>query len=105
MILAEYKPTPEDTYLLYQAGGLGVLGNIFMVNQSKMDDTVRIALVLNANDIPNPDDTPQAYILFDAIITPGHTVTLQGIGIQGIGGLYVYSYNGATSFSFTGTAY
>lgn len=100
-ILAETKPVPSDTALMYfQDVGNGVTGNVFFVNQGEFGDFVRIAIT-PFGQVPQPE----SYLLYDTVVPPHHTVVLQEIALAVLERLYVYSQNGTTSFVYTGTMY
>jgi hypothetical protein len=99
MVLTDIIPLPENITLMIT--GQNVLGNMFMINQSSNSDTISIAINTNPNILP----TSKCWILYNANVPPNHTLTLQDIGISASQGIYVYSYNGTTSFTLTGNSY
>jgi len=102
MILADIIPVANDISLLYYVpNGNGVLGNLFLVNQSSTADIINVGVNTNAN--LQPDET--SWLLYNTIIPPNHTVTLQNIALGLLQGIFVYSTNGTTSFTFAGNSY
>lgn len=99
MITADIVPLPENITLLYT--GSNAMGNMFMINQSSQTDQISVAVNPDANLLP----TAECWLLYNALIPPRHTVTLQELGVSSANGVYVYSQLGVTSFTFTGTAY
>jgi len=100
MILGDLLPTAGNIAILYNSNvGLGAAGTIYFVNQSNTLDLVRIALTKSSNSIP----TSNTYILYDSPATSHYSVIIDSITLGLNQGLYVYSENGTTSFTFIGS--
>ena len=100
MILGDLLPAAGNTTILYNANvGLGATGTLYFVNQSSTEDAVQVALTLNANSSP----VSKSYIMYNTPAISKYTVVISDITLGENQGLYVYSLNGTTSFTFIGS--
>lgn len=102
MILSDNFPAAAVTTLLYNANvGLGATGTVYFVNQSATVDQVQIAVTLSSNAIPSGN----SYIMYNTPAASNYTVVVPDIALGQNQGLYVYSLNGTTSFTYIGTTF
>ena len=100
MILGELYPSAATTTILYNANiGLGAAGTLYFVNQAVALDSVQVAVTVNSNAMPSAS----AYLMYNAPALANYTVAVSDITLGLNQGLYVYSLNGTTSFTFIGS--
>jgi len=100
MILGDLLPAAATTAILYSANvGLGAVGTVYFVNQSAIVDQVQLAITLSSNAMPSNN----SYIMYNAPVVSNYTVAVPDIALGQNQGLYVYSENGTTSFTYIGS--
>jgi hypothetical protein len=102
MILGELIPVPATTTLLYtDMLGNGAVGNLQFVNQGSDIDYIQIAVTTNYLNMP----TNVSYLMYNAMVPINYTVVISEISLAQLQGLFVYSQNGTTDFTFVGNTF
>lgn len=102
MILGDTIPAPTTVTLLYaDLVGNGASGDLRFVNQSTVTDYVQVAVTTNYLSLPSSE----SFIMYNTPIPPQHTVGIPEISLGVKQGLFVYSMNGTTSFTYIGNTF
>jgi hypothetical protein len=74
---------------------------LYFVNQSNINDFVQISVTQNSNSMPNSN----SYLMYNTPVYSNNMVVISDIALGTNQGLFIYSLNGTTSFTFIGNTY
>jgi hypothetical protein len=89
-----------DPLLLTNDTDWGWTGSEWDFDWGFKTDLIRVAVIKNGSILG-----PESYLMYDTILPWGHTTIIQEISITAGDSIAVYSLNGTTSFTLSGTQY